>query len=109
MTSRDGSGAVSEIGLAESLEQYLVERHGLMISGDDLRRVLGYPSGDAFRQALARAIVPVPVFSLPNRRGKFALAKDVAAWIAAQRERQVATGSSAAKRGKTRKGGRTAM
>jgi hypothetical protein len=29
--------------------------------------------------------VPVPVFSIKNRRGKYALVKDVASWLAQQR------------------------
>ncbi len=42
-------------------------------------------SGDAFRQAVCRNSVPVPLFSIANRRGKFALAKEVASWLAQQR------------------------
>jgi hypothetical protein len=30
-------------------------------------------------------MIGVPFFTLPNRRGRFALAKDIAAWIANQR------------------------
>jgi hypothetical protein len=72
--------------LAETLERELTGRYGPLISNDDLRIALGYVSMDAFRQALARKTMPIPVFSLPNRRGKYALVKDVAAWLAAQRE-----------------------
>lgn len=56
-----------------------------MLSGDALRVALGYPSMEAFRQALSRKTVPVPVFSIKQRRGKFALVRDVAQWLAAQR------------------------
>lgn len=69
----------------EALEQEIKSRYGLMISNDDLRIALGYSSMEAFRQALSRKTVPVPVFSIPNRRGKFALSKDVAEWLVAQR------------------------
>lgn len=72
--------------LAEALERDLLGRYGPMISGDELRTALGYASMDAFRQALARKTVPVPVFALPNRRGKYALVKDVATWLAFQRD-----------------------
>lgn len=68
--------------LAQALENDLLGRHGPMLGNDDLRVALGYPSREAFRQALTREQVPVPVFSLPRRRGKFALVKDVAAWLA---------------------------
>jgi hypothetical protein len=79
--------------LAALLERDLTRQYGPMVSGDNLRTVLGYRSSEAFRQALSRNIVPVPVFGLPNRRGKFALVKDVAEWIAAQRQRAI-TGKS---------------
>ena len=72
--------------LASALERDLLEKHGPMIANDDLRIALGYPTMDAFRQALSRKTVPVPVFALEKRRGKFALVKDVAEWLAAQRK-----------------------
>lgn len=72
--------------LAELLENELMGRHGPLISNDDLRVALGYVSMDAFRQAFARKTMPIPVFPLPNRRGKFALVKDVAVWLSQQRE-----------------------
>lgn len=72
--------------LAELLERELMGRHGPLISNDDLRVALGYVSMDAFRQALARKTMPIPVFPLPNRRGKYALVKDVALWLSQQRE-----------------------
>jgi hypothetical protein len=46
---------------------------------------LGFRSPAAFRVALSRGMIDVPFFILPNRRGRFALAKDIAAWIACQR------------------------
>jgi hypothetical protein len=71
--------------LAKTLEDELTERYGPLISGNNLRRVLGYNSPEAFRQALARKTMPIHVFSIPNRRGKFALVRDVAKWLAEQR------------------------
>lgn len=73
--------------LAIHLERELMSRHGPMVSNDALRLALGYASKEAFRQALSRKTVPVVVFELENRRGKFALAKDIAVWLANQRER----------------------
>jgi hypothetical protein len=72
--------------LATTLERALVEKHGPLMANDDLRAALGYPTMEAFRQALSRKTVPIPVFSLEKRHGKFALAKDVAKWLAMQRE-----------------------
>jgi hypothetical protein len=35
---------------------------------------------------LTRKTVPVPIFSIKNRRGKYALVKDVVSWLAQQRD-----------------------
>src|SRR5450830_378801 len=75
--------------LEEVLERELTLRYGPLVSGASLQQVLGYASSDAFRQALSRKTVPIPVFSIQNRRGKFALVKDVAAWLATQRDAAV--------------------
>lgn len=74
-----------QTALARALENDLLSRFGPLVGQDDLRATLGYPTMEAFRQAQARRQLPVPVFSLPNRRGKFALAKDIAMWLAACR------------------------
>ena len=75
--------------LAELLERELQDKHGPLISNEALRVALGYPSMFAFRQAITRKTTPVPVFSIENRRGKFALVKDVAAWLATKRDSAV--------------------
>lgn len=71
--------------LAGQLESELMEMYGPLLTGDALRKSLGYPSMAALRQAVARGKAPVPMFKLKDRRGKFALAKDVAYWLAEQR------------------------
>lgn len=72
---------------ADLLERDLLARYGSpLLGGDDLRSVLGYPSVEALRQAICRGTVPVPVFAVEHRRGKFALTKDVAAWLAKLRQ-----------------------
>ncbi|MCG9066265.1 hypothetical protein LH425_14815 [Laribacter hongkongensis] len=72
--------------LTSQLERDLNERYGPMVSGDDLRKVLGFTSMEAMRQALARRQISLPVFTPENRRGKFALSHDVARWLASQRQ-----------------------
>jgi hypothetical protein len=68
---------------AIELEKDLLNLYGtLLITGVDLQKALGFPSVDAFRQAIVRRTLPVKVFNLPNRRGKFALIKDIAFWLA---------------------------
>ena len=71
--------------LAMMIERELTLLHGPMMTGEPLRRALGYPSLAAFRQALARKTAPIPVFHIDKRRGKFALTKEVAVWVAQQR------------------------
>ncbi|MCP3865134.1 MAG: hypothetical protein GY923_12010 [Aestuariibacter sp.] len=71
--------------MAKHLESKLIELHGaVLLSGEALYTRLGYRSADAFRQAQARNSIPVKVFSIKNRRGKFALVRDVALWLAQQ-------------------------
>lgn len=78
---------VSQSYLAIEIEHTLLEKYGPLMADETLRAALGYCSMAAFRQALSRGLVPVPVFSIPRRRGKFALVRDIAAWLAEQRER----------------------
>lgn len=91
MTRRDNEGEMDQPNfdepLAVLLERELTSRYGPIVSNDNLRLVLGYASKEAFRQALSRKTIPIAVFEIENRRGKFALIKDVAVWLAAQRER----------------------
>lgn len=78
--------------LARELNDELVRRYGMLLSSSDLAKVLGYPSANAYCQAVVRGAVPVPLLRIPNRRGKFALARDVAVWLSQQR--QLATPAS---------------
>jgi hypothetical protein len=71
--------------LALQLESDLIREYGPVISRESLCAALGYSSMNAFRQALSRGTVPVRVFDIPMRRGKFALSKDVARWLAERR------------------------
>jgi len=71
--------------LAAQLEEGLMKRFDTpLISGEDLQKALGYKSIDALRQAIVRKTVPVPVFTIAHRRGKYALIKDIAIWLANQ-------------------------
>lgn len=71
--------------LAAQLEADLFGQYGPLLGGGELIRALGYPTARAFQQAVVRDLVDVQVFSIRRRRGKFALTKEVAAWLAAQR------------------------
>jgi len=72
--------------LASIIGRDLLCRYGPLVSKDDLRAVLGYKTSGAFRQAVHRQTIPIPIFTIPDRKGKFALVRDVAIWLAAQRQ-----------------------
>ncbi|WP_457389281.1 hypothetical protein [Roseateles sp. P5_E1] len=72
----------SEDKLAQEIERGLHERHGPMLGGAALYRALGFPTAAAMRQAISRGRVPVPLFDIEKRRGRFALTRDVALWLA---------------------------
>ncbi|MBD9477400.1 hypothetical protein [Pseudoxanthomonas sp. PXM02] len=86
MTERDDEPLAV---LASEFEQGLLQRYGPVVGSDELRQALGYPSQDAFRQAMARGRLPVPVFTIAGRRGKYALSKDIAMWLAQLRHNAV--------------------
>ena len=70
--------------LARELNDELFKQFGPILPPAALVRALGYQSPLAYRQAIARNTVPVPIFRIPHRRGHFALARDVAAWLSRQ-------------------------
>lgn len=72
--------------LQDELERYLTRTYGAMLPSAALAKELGYSSARAYRNALSRNAVPVPVFQVPKRKGRFALARDVARWLAEQRQ-----------------------
>lgn len=71
--------------LQRELEIELMTQYGPIVSGKNLLRLLAFPSQAALRQALSRKLLPVPLFSIQHRRGKFALVKDLAQWIVLNR------------------------
>lgn len=74
--------------IEQILQTQLLERYGPTLSGRDLSQALGFPSPTAFRQAALRGRLPVPVFQVPHRRGRFALTHEVAAWLGKCRQAQ---------------------
>jgi hypothetical protein len=71
--------------LLTKLHDDLSRQYGSLLASADLVKVLGYRSPGAFRQAMVRGTVPVPLFTIPHRRGHFALALEVASWMCRQR------------------------
>ena len=62
----------------------LESKHGPLMSGEYLSQALGFQTMTAFRQAYRRELLSVHVFSIHNKKGKYALTEDVAYWIASQ-------------------------
>jgi len=77
--------ATSVQKIATELSTRLTTQYGAMLGSAALIKELSYPSAASFQRALARGIVPVPVFKIEHRRGSFALARDVAEWLSRQR------------------------
>jgi hypothetical protein len=73
--------------LVTRLESRLNEKYGPVLNSDALVEVLGYPSLSSLRQAVLSRKLSLLVFTPENRRGKFALAIDVANWLVNERER----------------------
>lgn len=72
--------------LAEVLRLELERLYGPLIGGSRLIAALGLSNAAALRQARRRGRVTVPLFTLPQRRGYFALTRDIAEWLAASRQ-----------------------
>lgn len=73
-----------ELDLCDQVAAYevcLLKTYGAVIGGRDLHHVLGYPSSDAFRQAVHRKTVPVQTFRRPGFRARFARTHDIAKWL----------------------------
>jgi hypothetical protein len=64
-----------------NIKDELFEKYGYLIGGSDLTKVMGYRSSAAFYRAATLNIVGVKVFSIQDRKGKFALTVDVANWL----------------------------
>lgn len=71
--------------LEKALEADLLMLHGSpILTLKQLHRALNFRSVDAVKQAILRGVFPVHTFGIPHRRGKFALVKDVAEFLAEQ-------------------------
>lgn len=71
--------------LREQLRREMEQLHGPLLGGTKLVAALGHANAASLRQARRRGCVPVPLFSLPQRRGFFALTRDIADWLAGAR------------------------
>lgn len=68
--------------LAAVLEADLLKLYGAaMIGGKALRAALGFQTPIAFRVAISKGKVGVPIFRVPGRKGYWALVKDISTWM----------------------------
>lgn len=74
--------------MRNSLEQQLMNEFGPIMGGRELVRALGYRTLPAFRRACRDGVLGLRVFNLPDRKGKFALTRDVADFIVKYAEQQ---------------------
>ena len=68
------------------LRAEFLELYGPVVGGADLVRALGYSNAAAFRQTRRQGRISLNIFTLPARRGSFALSTDVADWLIAARQ-----------------------
>lgn len=85
--------------LAEKLKTEMEQTHGPLLGGLRLANALGHASVAGLRQARYRGQVAVTLFTLPHRRGFYALTRDVAHWLAQAR---ITSSAEYNKEGKTR-------
>lgn len=71
--------------LAAVIEAELTRSYGPTLRGQPLASALGYSSSAALRQAAKMGRVSVPLFTPQNRRGRWAVTREVARWLAEQR------------------------
>lgn len=76
---------------SQNLTSRLFERFGPTLGGRDLYVALGYKTYSAFYRAKQRDELGVRVFSLPGRRGWFALTETVARWLEQHADKEPAT------------------
>lgn len=63
------------------MKDELLRLYGPLIGGMDLQNILGYKAASTFNRAKRMNLIGVKIFEIPNRRGSFALTKDVADWL----------------------------
>ena len=71
--------------LQVELRESLLRFHGPLLGGEALVEALGHRSAASLRQARRRGQITVTLFTVPNRRGWFALTQEVADWLVSVR------------------------
>ena len=72
---------MNDMKLREKMHQELLKKHGEIVGGINLCRLMGFSSTAAFRQSLIRGQIPIQTFEIPHRKGRFAYTRDVVNWL----------------------------
>lgn len=67
------------------IEEQIV-RYGPVVGGAVLRSLLGFRTTAAFQKARLQGQLGVAVFTLPGRKGVFAVTQEASTWVLAQRQ-----------------------
>ncbi len=82
-TIKPGDLQSNLIETARKICSFLMDRHGPLLDTAALVSVLRFPTIDAFERSRQRGMLDdLKLLHLPKRRGTFALATDVAAYLA---------------------------
>jgi len=73
--------ATSDKDRVSEYELCLLKLYGAIVGGKELRHILGYRTGDAFRQAVRRKQLPIPTFIPEGRKTRMARTHDIAKWL----------------------------
>ncbi len=65
-----------------SITAYLMERYGPLLDAKALAETFKFPTIDALERSLERGYLRISTHEMPHRRGRFALAHQVAKYLA---------------------------
>lgn len=71
-----------------TLEEQMFENFGPIVGGKDLYTALGFKTYASFHRVKRLDELGVHVFSLPGRKGWFAMTAEIAAWIRDQADKE---------------------
>jgi hypothetical protein len=72
--------------LALKLERELMHAYGSpLLTGQKLAEAMGFRSIHSLRKQMSQKNFPIELFTINGRRGRFALVRDIALWLAKQR------------------------
>lgn len=78
---------------ANNLFDQMLTRYGPTLGGRELYAALGFKSYAAFHRSKQLGELGITVFTLPGRRGWFALTGDIAEWLKTQAVKTTDTGN----------------